>query len=153
MNAGDVDKACKSNVGGLGTRVLSLETRHESFETGIIDIMIQSYKDLDVYQDASELFPQVYQEVRSWDYIDQKELGSQMIRAANSVHANLAEGYCKSTKNFKRYILEAVGSVNEMESHLVDAHNVDLIDDDTYNGLSSAYEIVGKQLTNLRKSL
>ena len=67
MNAGGVDKACKSNAG-----YWSLENgnwiEYNSF--------MQSFKDLEVYQRAQALFPKVYHVVRSWSPLDQRELGS-----------------------------------------------------------------------------
>jgi four helix bundle protein len=48
------------------------------------------------------------------------ELGSQMRRASRSVPANIAEGFAKrqSTNEFKHYMRTAMGSANEMETHL-----------------------------------
>ncbi len=112
---------------------------------------MQSYRDLDVYQRASALFPRIYKIVRSWKTIDQQELGSQLIRSANSIHANIAEGLGKSKQDARRYLGIALGSSDETASHLKDALNVGLIDEVTAQELISAYEIVGKQLNKLRQ--
>src|SRR3989344_9477635 len=113
-------------------------------------INAMNYEDLEVYQRASALFPKIYKLVRSWKEIDQRELGSQMIRAANSIHANIAEGFGKSKAEFRRYLGTALGSCDEIASHLKDAHNVGLIDKSAVQELLSEYEVVGKQLTKLK---
>jgi four helix bundle protein len=62
---------------------------------------VENFQDLEVYQRASKLFPKVYRLVRGWSEKDQRELGSQIIRAANSIYANIAEGFGKTPADFK----------------------------------------------------
>jgi len=90
--------------------------------------------------------------VRGWKVTDQRELGSQLIRASNSIHANIAEGYGKSPQGFKRYLDLSLGSCDEVCSHLTDALNVGLISQESYNEFITKYEIVGKQLTKLKQN-
>ncbi|TSC75389.1 MAG: hypothetical protein G01um101433_886 [Parcubacteria group bacterium Gr01-1014_33] len=142
MNAGGVDKACKSNAG------------YWSLENGnwiCYNIFMQNFRDLEVYQRCQGLFPKVYRLVRSWPPLDQRELGSQMIRAANSIHANIAEGYGKSPNDFKRYLTTAIGSCDELVSHLNDAQNVGLVSLEIVKEFVAEYAIVGKQLTRLKQ--
>ncbi|MBI2046528.1 MAG: four helix bundle protein [Parcubacteria group bacterium] len=113
---------------------------------------MKNYQSLDVYQRAQKLFPMVYRQVRKWRALDQKELGSQMIRAANSIHSNIAEGYGKTPNDFKRYLAIAIGSCDELTSHIHDAHHVGLIDNNEKDYLVSEYTIVGKQLTKLKQA-
>ncbi len=113
---------------------------------------MKSFRDLEVYQRASKLFPKVYKMVRSWDIIDQKEIGSQIIRAANSIHANIAEGFGKTPADFKRYLGNSLGSCDEIVSHLADARNIELITRALFDELIAEYTIVGKQLNKLKQS-
>ena len=78
---------------------------------------MSDFSQLDVYKRSSELFPRIYKIVRSWSKDDQKELGSQLIRSTNSIHANIAEGSSKSTRDFARYVSTALGSCDETRSH------------------------------------
>ena len=110
------------------------------------------YRSLEVYQRAQSLFPKIYRLVRSWKEIDQRELGSQMIRAANSIHANIAEGSTKSSPDFKRYLSNAIGSCDEIVSHINDATSVGLMTKTTSGELIEAYKIVGKQLMRLKQN-
>ena len=113
---------------------------------------MSNFQDLEVYQRSSKLFPKIYRMVRSWNQVDQRELGSQIIRAANSIHANIAEGYGKSPNEFKRYLTTAIGSCDELVSHITDASNVKLVADADKKNLISEYIIVGKQLTRLKQN-
>ena len=113
---------------------------------------MRSYNELDAYKRASALFPKIYRLVRSWKPLDQRELGSQMIRAANSIHANVAEGFGKTVPDFKRYLGTAIGSCDELRSHIVDARNIDLIDQKSAEMLLREYDIVGKQLMRLKQN-
>ena len=112
-----------------------------------------NFSNLDVYQRANSIFPKVYKLVRSWNHNDQKEIGSQLIRSANSIHANIAEGAAKSKKDFARHIGTALGSCDETRSHISDAFNVGLITKEVKEQLVGEYEVIGKQLTRLRQFL
>ncbi len=113
---------------------------------------MKSFRDLEVYQRASKLFPKIYKMVRLWNPIDQRELGSQIIRAANSIHANIAEGFGKSPADFKRYLGNSLGSCDELVSHLADANNINLITKNVFAELIAEYTIVGKQLNKLKQN-
>ena len=113
---------------------------------------MKNFRDLDVYKRSSGLFPKIYKMVRLWNQVDQRELGSQMIRAANSIHANIAEGYGKSPNEFKRYLTTAIGSCDELVSHLTDASNVNLMTIGDTERFVKEYIIVGKQLMRLKQN-
>ena len=112
---------------------------------------MKNYADLEVFQRSKKLYPQVYAMVRAWRDIDQRELGSQIVRAANSIHANIAEGFGKSPAEFKRYLATALGSCDELRSHLSDAHAVKLLSSKDMQMYLDEYTIVGKQLNKLRQ--
>ena len=111
-----------------------------------------NYRELEVYQRANTLFPKIYRLVRSWKQIDQQEIGSQMVRAANSIHANIAEGSTKSVPDFKRYLGNAIGSCDELVSHITDAVNIGLMNKTVSDKLIDEYRIVGKQLMRLKQN-
>jgi four helix bundle protein len=75
-----------------------------------------------------------------------------MIRAANSIHANVAEGFAKTPNDFKRFLAIAIGSCNELTSHIVDANRIGLINDDNKTQLLKEYDIVVKQLAKLKQN-
>ena len=74
-----------------------------------------------------------------------------MRRAILSVCANIAEGYSKTPNDFKRYLASAIGSCDELVSHLNDARNIGLLNETIHKLLIADYGIVGKQLTRLKQ--
>ena len=72
----------------------------------------------------------------------------QMNRASLSIPLNIAEGYAKkeSQAEFRRYLLMAIGSANEM-SVLVDfAKDLEYIDTDRHEKAKKEYEEISKML-------
>ncbi len=112
-----------------------------------------NFQDLNVYKQSSSLFPRIYNLVKSWQIFDQRHLGAQLIRATNSIHANIAEGQSKTTKDYMRFISISIGSCDEVRSHLLDSLNVGLITKAVYESFDRELISIGKQLTNLKKSL
>ncbi len=49
--------------------------------------------DLQIYQDAARFSDRIYVLVRAWSSFDSHTVGSQLVRAADSVGANIAESY------------------------------------------------------------
>jgi len=61
----------------------------------------------------------VHECVRSWDSFDLWSVGIQAVRAADSIGANIAEGYGRApTADRRRFILIARGSAFELEHWL-----------------------------------
>jgi four helix bundle protein len=50
-------------------------------------------QDLEVYRLAEDLSDRVWKLVATWKGFDRETVGKQMVRAADSIGANLAEGY------------------------------------------------------------
>jgi four helix bundle protein len=77
-------------------------------------IMKPQFLSLDVVRLAERLANIVWKMVRRWDYFTKKTLGSQLVRAADAVGANLAEGVGRGTPaDNRRFIRIARGSLNE----------------------------------------
>lgn len=50
-------------------------------------------EELHIYKLADELSDLIWEVVSNWDYFAKKTLGDQIVRSADSVGANIAEGY------------------------------------------------------------
>lgn len=50
-------------------------------------------EELEVYQLAMEIGERIWKVVVKWDYFDKETMGKQLIRSADSVAANLSEGF------------------------------------------------------------
>ena len=82
-------------------------------------IMISDVTDLEVYQSALGLLPDVYALTKKFPN-SENDLVSQLQRAAKSIPANIAEGYARRSheKEFKRFLKFALGSSDEIITHL-----------------------------------
>lgn len=82
------------------------------------------------------------------------ELGDQLRRAALSICLNIAEGSAKySDKDFKRYIENALGSVNETYACLEIATTHTLIKKEIFLKGKTHAESIARQLGGLSKKL
>jgi four helix bundle protein len=107
--------------------------------------------ELKVYTNALELLPKVYLIVQRLPS-NEEDLESQIKRAAKSISANIAEGFAKSSssKEFKRYLLIALGSSDEVISHL---RTIEIL----YPGiitcdLIAEYKVLSKRINTLHKN-
>jgi four helix bundle protein len=50
-------------------------------------------EDLDIYQLALEIGEDVWNAVQKWDHFPKRTVGEQFVDAADSISANIAEGY------------------------------------------------------------
>ncbi|HEY8190682.1 MAG TPA: four helix bundle protein, partial [Micavibrio sp.] len=80
-------------------------------------MMVQSYRDLVVYQRAYAIALIVHKETLNFPKIEQFALADQIRRASKSICANIAEGFAKhysSNQEFRRFLSMAIGSSDEM---------------------------------------
>ena len=115
--------------------------------------MIKSYRDLRVYKQSYGLGKEIHQVTQQFPRTEQYELGNQLRRAAISIPLNIAEGYGKkeSIADFKRFLLIALGSCNEVQVQLDYSKDFGYITESEHNRLWGEYEQLGKQLTSLHK--
>src|SRR3990167_4445144 len=113
--------------------------------------MIQSFKDLRVYQESYQLALESNKAILRLPSSEKYDLVDQLRRASKSIPANIAEGYAKriSEKEFKKYLLSAIGSCNEMVVHISFARDLGFWKPEFCNNLLNRYDSVGKQLTRL----
>ena len=75
--------------------------------------------ELDVYRLAEELSDKVWQAFDEWSVKAQNTMGYQLIRSADSIAANIAEGYGRhSTADRRRFYIYARGSFEETKAWL-----------------------------------
>ena len=56
-----------------------------------------NFEKLQVYQLVRKLADQIWEIVLGWDYLAKDTVGKQMVRAADSIGANIAEGTGRGT--------------------------------------------------------
>lgn len=85
-------------------------------------------EDLDIYQPALEIGEYVWNIVLRWDYFAKKTTGSQFVEAADSIAANISEGYGRYFyKDRKQFCYYSRGSLMETKTWCAKAHNRQLI--------------------------
>src|SRR6185295_5433669 len=82
----------------------------------------RGYQQLRVWQDAIEFYVKCSQVFRSFPF-ELKKVASQGIASADSVHRNIAEGYCRrSICEYLQGLNYALGSLGESVSGLIAYH-------------------------------
>ena len=113
-----------------------------------------SLEDLRVYNKAMEIGERVWQDVGGWNYLEKDTIGKQLIRAVDSIAANLSEGYgryhFKEEKNFAYY---SRGSLYETKTWLTKAKNRNLISEQRFSEYSDSLTILAKMLNNYIKTI
>lgn len=107
-----------------------------------------------VYQDAMEMGEDIWKIVIRWDFFAKDTMGKQLVRATDSVAANMSEGlgrfHYKETKNFSYY---SRGSLFETKTWLTKANNRKLIDDEQFSKLIKTIDDIGVKLNNYIRSI
>ncbi|WP_395730711.1 four helix bundle protein [Prosthecobacter sp.] len=79
----------------------------------------RGYQQLLVWQDAIELYGLALKAVRGWPF-EMKKIASQSIASSDSVHRNIAEGYCRRTvREYLQHLNIALGSLGETLSGFI----------------------------------
>ena len=87
-----------------------------------------NFEKLRVYRLAEDLADEIWSVVRTWDYLARDTVGKQMIRAADSIGANIAEGTGRgSLQDNRRFIRMARGSLYETQHWLRRAYKRSLL--------------------------
>jgi four helix bundle protein len=86
---------------------------------------------LDVYNEAEFFSDKIWKIVESWDYFKKDTIGKQLVRAADSISANIAEGYGRYYyKESKQFYFYARGSIQETKSWLSKCFRRQLIENE-----------------------
>jgi len=112
------------------------------------------WSDLEVWKKAHNLVLKIYQLTASFPKNETYALIDQLRRAAYSVPANIVEGQSRNTtKEYRSFLYNARGSVEEIRYFLLLSRDLGYIDQDIYKTIESEYETVSKMLNGLIKSL
>ena len=113
--------------------------------------VIASYKDLRIYQRSYELALEIHKITAKFPVQERRELGSQLRRAGTSVPINIAEGYGRkrSPEDFKRFLVIALGSSNEVSVILDLVRDLGYLQKEMHLRLAQEYTEVGKRINKL----
>ena len=115
---------------------------------------IQSHRDLNVWQKGMDLAEEAYRLARILPRTEEYRLTAQLLRAAASIPANIAEGHARGTrKDYANFVSVARGSLAETETFLLLAVRTGLLQEDHAARALSLTSELGKMLTVLRQRL
>lgn len=91
----------------------------------------RGFEELRVYQLSEKLADDIWKIVSEWDYMAKDTVGKQLVRAVDSVGANIAEGTGRgSYQDNRRFVRIARGSLYEVRHWLRRAYNRGLLTED-----------------------
>ena len=112
------------------------------------------FEDLRVFQLAENLCDDIWRIVTSWEYFEKNSVGMQLVKSADSIGANIAEGAGRGTpKDNQRFIRISRGSLNETIFWLRRAHRRNLISEEQEAYFKQKIEDLGPQLNAYLKSI
>lgn len=116
--------------------------------------LVRDFRSLRAWQRGRELTLDVYRLTRSFPKTESYGLTAQIRRSAVSIPANIAEGAGRSSRrDYARFLDFALGSANELESHLLIATDLGLLSADSLRRLVESDVEVRKMLLKLRRSV
>ena len=112
---------------------------------------MSGYKELQVYQRGYAAAKSVYRMTEGYPKEERYGITDQMRRASVSIALNVAEGYAKkeSQQEFKRFLMMAMGSANEMSVLLDFSRDFGYIDAQTHEKANREYDEISRMLNVL----
>ncbi len=116
---------------------------------------ISSYKDLLIWQKGIVIVVKVYKLVQTFPQEELYSLTSQIKRASVSILSNISKGYGRNTdKSFSHFIDISRGSLNELETQLIIAKELQFITDlNLYIEIVSLIQEESKMINSFSKTL
>ena len=115
----------------------------------------KGYENLAVYERSYRAGLSVYKVTSKYPREERYAMTDQMRRASISIPLNIAEGYAKrsSQEEFKRFLLMAIGSSNEMSVLIEYSKDLGYISEEQYVKASKEYDEIGRMLNSLIKAV
>lgn len=112
------------------------------------------FENLRVYQLAEEVADLVWEIVAEWNNFDKDTVGKQIVRSADSIGANIAEGSGRyGVQDNKRFVYFARGSLNETKHWLRRAFKRKLLTDSEVGRLKLLLDELSPKLNAYIKSI
>jgi len=116
--------------------------------------MVMKLEDLEVYNISMDLSDKIWIIVEKWDFFKKDTIGKQLVRAIDSVSANISEGFGRNTfKEQRSFYYYSRGSLYESKTWITKAKRREIIDEKTYNELLTEFNILGVKLNNFIASV
>lgn len=111
-------------------------------------------EELQVYSLSMEMGEKVWNIVTKWSIFEKDTIGKQLVRAADSVAANISEGFGRyHFKEAKHFYYYSRGSLYETKTWLTKAYNRKLIDKKQFDLFITEINTIGVKLNNYINSI
>ncbi len=111
---------------------------------------MKDYRKFVVWKKAHQLTLDVYQVVADFPKDELYGLVSQMKRSAASIPTNIAEGCGRDSEpDFRRFLIMAFGSANELEYQIILSKDLQFLDSDKSLLILDRIEEIKKMLNSL----
>ncbi len=111
-------------------------------------------EELEVYRLAMDIGERVWIEVAGWDFFAKDTIGKQLIRASDSVAANISEGFGRfHYKENKHFLYYSRGSLFETKTWLLKASKRNLISGENHDIFEQDINRLGRMLNAYIKSI
>jgi four helix bundle protein len=115
---------------------------------------IRSHRELLIWERGMSLTDRIEELVSELPLGERGRLGDQMIRAARSVPANIAEGHGRFTPaDFARFLTIAHGSLTELDTHLEVAKRRAFITAEQWTAIDGQVQELARMIRAFRASL
>jgi four helix bundle protein len=114
----------------------------------------RAVEDLDVFKRAYRISLEVHRRSLDLPSIGQYALGDQVRRASKGICANLAEGFGRQAAakaEFRRFVMMAMGSADEMRIWCRYCLDLGYIDEATWQAWRQEYREIAKMLQTLHR--
>ena len=112
------------------------------------------FENLKVYQMSEKLADEIWDVVLGWDRFSRDTVGNQLVRAADSIGANIAEGSGRgSFQDNRRFIRIARGSLKETQHFLRRAYKRRLLDGNQVNEIKPLVNNLAPMLNGYLRSI
>ncbi len=115
---------------------------------------MKSINDLEIYREAMSLGEEIWSLVLGWDYLAKDTLGKQLIRSADSIAANISEGYGRyHFKENQKFCFYSRGSLLETQTWIEKAVHRNLIEKEKGRVLYVQLEQLKRRLNSYISSI
>ena len=115
---------------------------------------MRDFHKLGIWQRSHQLTLDVYKVSKVFPKDELFGLTSQIRRAASSIPTNIAEGCGRaSNKDYAHFLQIAIGSASEVEYELLLAHDLEYINDEAFNKLTSETIAIRKMIIKYQSEL
>lgn len=111
-------------------------------------------EELEIYKLSMEIAEEIWSIITRWNYFGKDTIGKQLIRAADSISANISEGFGRyHYQENKHFCYYSRGSLFETKTWLQKASNRKLISADVFLDLTKRLDLLHLKLNAYIKSI